>query len=152
MRRTANSQPPGQFAELGSSPALVGFSGFHTPCLEFFCSGAERSELVNGRARWREREGREAFGEHLVEVIQRGDAGTYVRAEPLTGLLRNERRHVLDQQPIVPGSSCGAVNAPIGPVSTVNGATAAINDCCNVSKGGVGRATMPATPTPGPGA
>lgn len=31
--------------------------------------------------------------------------------------------------PSFAGSSCGAVNAPIGPVSTVNGATAAINDC-----------------------
>ena len=93
--RASRSQPRDFWAN------LAWFSGFHTPCLEFFCSGAERSELVNRRARWREREGREGFGEHLVEVIQRGDAGTYVRAEPLAGLLRNERRHVLDQQAIV---------------------------------------------------
>ena len=39
------------------------------------------------------------------------------------------------------GSSCGAVNAPMGPVSTVNGFTAAMMSACSLRISGVGFAT-----------
>ena len=44
------------------------------------------------------------------------------------------------------GSSCGAVNAPMGPVSTMNGFTAAMMSACSLRNSGVGFAQMPATP------
>ena len=69
-----------------------------------------------------------------------------MRIEVRAGHLRHERRNVLDQTAAsMAGSSCALTNAAMVPVSSVNGATAAITSCCSLSNSGVGLATMPAT-------
>src|SRR5579859_5365514 len=68
------------------------------PFFEFLRSGAERAQLVDGRAYRREGERRKRFGEHLVEVFPRGDAGADVRIEVIAGHLRHERRNILDHE------------------------------------------------------
>src|SRR5258708_22920757 len=82
----------------GSASYLTGTSGLELPCLEFLPGRAEVTELVNGRARWREREHIKGFGEHLFQVILGGDADGHVRIEILPACFRHERRDVVDRR------------------------------------------------------
>src|SRR5262249_16512222 len=77
--------------------------GLQIPFLEFLRSRAERAELVYSRARGREGECRKRLREHLVEALPGCDAGADMRTELVTGLLRNEGRHVADEQGVVGG-------------------------------------------------
>ena len=100
-------------------------SRFQIPFLEFLRRRAELAELVNGRARGREGERLKRFGQHLVEVFPEAHAGGDVRIEMLAGSLRHERRNVLDQDRVDDRIIVGVVtNAPMGPVSTINGLAA----------------------------
>src|SRR5262245_31504155 len=78
-------------------------SGLQIPFFEFLRSSAERAELVHSRARGREGKRLKRFGEHFVEVIPGGGPGADVRTEMLAGLVRNERRHVFDQERVEGG-------------------------------------------------
>src|SRR5258708_39544935 len=74
-----------------SASYLTGTSGLELPCLEFLPSRPEVTELVNGRARWREREHSKGFGEHLFQVFLRRAADANVRSDILPAYFRSAR-------------------------------------------------------------
>ena len=72
-------------------------SALQIPLLEPLRRRAERAELIDGCTRWRERELRERFGDHLIEVGRRRVARADGRIELRAGSDLLETSDVLDE-------------------------------------------------------
>jgi len=94
----------------------------------------------------REGERHKRFGQHLVEYSRRATpvvtCGLKCSSEAFG---TNVETYSINNGSMT-GSSGVVTNADESPVSTVNGATAAIRSACSLSNSGVGFATMPAKP------